>query len=94
MVYCFTLEIFYKMSDSVTKFFENGGYVTNHTNETRKDKIVEQVKKLMDDRSEQGQKEYGTTLQDNPDGFYSWLNELQTELLDAALYIQKIKKIR
>jgi len=80
------------MSDSVSKFFEAGGYITNHTNEQKKDKIVEKVKQLMDDRSKQGQKEYGTTLQDNPDGFYKWLNELQTELLDAALYIEKLKQ--
>lgn len=80
------------MSDSVTKFYESLGYHTNHTHEQKKDEIVEKVKKLMDDRSKQGQKEYGTTLQDNPDGFYRWINELQTELLDAALYIEKLKQ--
>ena len=46
----------------------------------------------MDKRSTKGIEEYGTTLADNPDGFYRWLNELQSELLDAALYIQKLKK--
>ena len=88
------MEIFHKMSDSVTKFYENLGYHTNHTHEQKKDKIVEKVKQLMDDRSKQGQNEYGTTLQDNPDGFYRWINELQTELLDAALYIEKLKQQR
>lgn len=62
--------------------------------EMKTDGIVEDVKYIMDSRSKEGQKEYGTTLQENPDGFYTWLNELQTELLDAALYIQKIKKIK
>lgn len=70
------------MSDSKKKYFEM------HT-----DGIVEDVKYIMDKRSEEGQKEYGTTLENNPDGFYKWLNELQTELLDAALYIQKLKKL-
>ena len=70
------------MSDSKKKYFEM------HT-----DGIVEDVKYIMDRRSEEGQKEYGTTLENNPEGFYRWLNELQTELLDAALYIQKIKKL-
>ena len=69
------------MSDSKKKYYEM------HT-----DGIVEDVKYIMDKRSEEGQKEYGTTLENNPDGFYKWLNELQTELLDAALYIQKLKK--
>ena len=80
------------MSDSVKKFYETLGYHTTHTYEQKKDDIVEKVKQLMDDRSKQGQKEYGTTLQDNPDGFYRWINELQTELLDAALYIEKLKQ--
>tara|TARA_R100000353_G_scaffold161075_1_gene120922 strand:+ start:160 stop:378 length:219 start_codon:yes stop_codon:yes gene_type:complete len=70
------------MSDSKKKYFEM------HT-----DGIVEDVKYIMDKRSEEGQKEYGTTLEKNPEGFDTWLNELQTELLDAALYIQKIKKL-
>ena len=70
------------MSDSKKKYFE-----------MQTDGIVEDDKYIMDSRSKAGQKEYGTTLQDNPDGFYRWLNELQTELLDAALYIQKLKKL-
>jgi hypothetical protein len=71
------------MSDSKKKYFE-----------MQTDGIVEDVKYIMDKRSEEGQKEYGTTLEDSPDGFYRWLNELQTELLDAALYIQKLKKLK
>ena len=76
------------------------GYVTDYstglsyipTQIKQKDSIVEEVEQIMDKRSAKGIKEYGTTLQDNPDGFYRWLNELQQELLDAALYIQKIKQ--
>ena len=79
-------------------YFENlEGYITDDTTgliyeaRTKKDGIVEKVKNLMDSRSQKGIKEYGTTLEDNPDGFYRWLNELQQELLDAALYIEKLK---
>ena len=86
------------MSDSVTKYFmDYDDYTTNTTarrDPVKTDPIVEEVKAIMDKRSERGIKEYGTTLQDNPDGFYAWLNELQEELLDAALYIQKLKKQR
>ncbi len=71
------------MSDSKKKYFE-----------TQTDGIVEDVKYIMDKRSEKGQKEYGVTLEDNPDGFYAWLNHLQEELMDAVLYIQKIKKLK
>ena len=76
------------------------GYVTDYstglnyipTQIKQSDPIVEEVKDIMDKRSTKGIEEYGTTLADNPDGFYRWLNELQSELLDAALYIQKLKK--
>jgi len=74
------------------------GFVTDSTTglvyEAKKDGIVEKVKNLLDSRSQKGIKEYGTTLEDNPDGFYRWVNELQQELLDAALYLEKIKNLR
>jgi len=74
------------------------GFVTDSTTglvyEGRKDGIVEKVKNLLDSRSKKGIKEYGTTLEDNPDGFYRWVNELQQELLDAALYLEKIKNLK
>jgi len=76
------------------------GYVTDDTTglvyeaRIKKDGIVEKVKNLLDSRSQKGIKEYGITLEDNPDGFYRWVNELQQELLDAALYLEKIKNLR
>lgn len=74
------------------------GYVTDSTTglvyEAKKDGMVEKVKNLLDSRSQKGIKEYGTTLEDNPDGFYRWVNELQQELLDAALYLEKIKNLK
>ena len=74
------------------------GFVTEYTTglvyEAKKDGIVEKVKNLLDSRSKKGIKEYGTTLEDNPDGFYRWVNELQQELLDAALYLEKIKNLK
>ena len=54
---------------------------------------VEDVKYIYDKRSEKGQEQYGTTLEDSPEEFYAWLNHLQEELMDATLYIQKIKKL-
>jgi hypothetical protein len=83
------------------KYFENlKGFITDTTTgllyeaRPKKDGIVESVKNKLDRRSEKGIKEYGTTLEDNPDGFYRWLRELQEELLDAVLYIEKIKKLK
>lgn len=53
-----------------------------------KDEIVEQVIDKYHIRSMQGIKEYGTTLENNNSANY--LLELQTELMDATLYIQKL----
>ena len=36
---------------------------------------------------------YGVTLQDNPDGFYEWINHAQEEAMDFILYLEKIKKL-
>jgi hypothetical protein len=53
------------------------------------DKIVKQVIDKFKSRSEVGIKKYGTTLEDNnTDDF---LNHLQEELMDAILYIEKLK---
>ena len=54
-----------------------------------KDKIVQDVVDKFQQRSETGIKKYGTTLEENnTDDF---LNHLQEELMDAILYIQKLK---
>ena len=82
------------MSDSVTKYYENQGYKTNHTGETIKDKIVEDVVKRFNERSKVGIEKYNTTLYNSPDGFYKFLNQLQEELMDATLYIEKIKQLK
>lgn len=53
------------------------------------DKIVQSVLDKYVKRSEVGQKKYGTTLeQNNTDDF---LTHLQEELMDAVLYIEKLK---
>jgi hypothetical protein len=53
------------------------------------DPIVEQVKELFDQRSVLGIKKYGSTLHaNNTDDFFK---HFQEELMDAILYLQKIK---
>ena len=63
--------------------------VTVFTLETKKDEIVEQVKKEFDERSAIGQEKYGTTLTENNNDDY--LQHLKEELMDAVLYIQKLQ---
>lgn len=53
------------------------------------DPIVESIIEKFKERSEVGIKKYGTTLyENNTDDF---LNHLQEELMDAILYIQKLR---
>jgi hypothetical protein len=53
------------------------------------DKIVKQVVDKFQQRSEVGIKKYGTTLEENNND--DFLNHLQEELMDAILYIEKLK---
>ena len=93
------------MSDSVTRFFEDEDkkdyndwmeyqWTKTSTIETKsKDGIVQDVKDLYEKRSEVGIKKYNTTLKDSKDGLNTFLIHLQEELMDATLYIEKLKKL-
>lgn len=56
------------------------------------DSIVQEVIDKFYSRSETGIKKYGTTLDRNDLNLTQWLNHLQEELMDAILYIEKLKK--
>lgn len=64
---------------------------TEFTEEIKTDSIVESVVSKYKDRSSVGIKKYNTTLEENKDGIIIFLNHLQEELMDATLYIEKIK---
>ena len=84
------------MSDSLRKWvqMQEDGWTADSTgyNHLPKDPIVESVIQKMRARSRDGITKYGTTLHDSPDGFYKFLNHLQEELMDASLYIEKLKQ--
>lgn len=97
------------MSDSVKKYIEkmerdnnlydefiNSQWAMNSTipiENTSQDLIVQEVKDLYDARSEVGINKYNTTLENSLDGLETFLEHLQEELMDATLYIQKLKQI-
>ena len=56
------------------------------------DSIVEEVINLFRMRSEQGLKKYGTTLDRDDLSEEEWIQHLQEELMDAILYLTKLKK--
>ena len=59
----------------------------------KSDPIVDKVLLKFATRSKLGITKYGTTLQDNNASLFEWLNHLQEELMDATLYIEKLKQL-
>ena len=57
-----------------------------------KDKIVESVLDKFKERSKKGIDKYGVTLDREDLSGLEWLTHLQEELMDATLYIEKLKK--
>ena len=95
------------MSDSVKKYFErypggikveihespDGGKTVKSRpfREPKKDSYVERVVKKFEQRSQMGIEKYGTTLDRTDVDLLGWLTHLQEELMDAALYVEKLK---
>jgi hypothetical protein len=57
-----------------------------------RDPIVERVVDKFISRSDVGYKKYGVTLEDDKSNVFEWINHLQEELMDATLYLQKLKE--
>jgi len=56
------------------------------------DKIVNEVIENFKKRSIIGYLKYGVTMDRNDLTFDDWVNHLQEELMDACIYLQKIKQ--
>ena len=57
-----------------------------------RDPVVERVVDKFVDRSDIGFKKYKVTLEDDHSNIFAWINHLQEELMDATLYLQKLKE--
>ena len=74
------------------------GYYDTEDNKKRleklkpKDTIVESVIEQFKERSNVGIKKYNTTLDREDLNALEWLQHLQEELMDATLYVQKLKE--
>jgi hypothetical protein len=55
------------------------------------DKIVSSVVNKYKQRSERGQQKYGTTLERGDLTLGEWMTHIQEELMDATLYIEKLR---
>ena len=89
------------MSDSVKKYFESTstsnvktiypGDIKVIMDEPKKDSYVQIVKAKFEERSQRGMKKYGTNLEREDLDLQEWLNHLQEELMDATLYVERLK---
>jgi len=57
-----------------------------------RDPVVERVVDKFVSRSDVGFAKYGITLEDDKSNIFAWVNHLQEELMDAVLYLQKLKE--
>jgi len=55
------------------------------------DSVVESVISKIRSRSNVGIKKYNTTMDRNDLSNIDWLNHLQEELMDAIIYVEKLK---
>jgi len=58
----------------------------------QEDSILLAVMAKYYERSKRGQAKYGTNLDRKDIDLEGWLDHLQEELMDATLYIEKLKK--
>jgi phosphopentomutase len=78
----------YKKEGEVTMYNESNSRTVRKT-----DRIVDGVIDKIIDRALVGKKKYGVTLEREDLSLSEWLTHLQEELLDAANYIERIKKV-
>ena len=57
-----------------------------------RDRICERVANAIMSRSIKGYDKYGTTMDRNDLSLLEWLQHLQEEVMDAAVYIEKLKQ--
>ena len=89
------------MSDSIKKYFETTtttniktmypGDIEVTMDKSKKDSYVQMVKAKFESRSQRGIEKYNTTLEREDLNLQEWLNHLQEELMDATLYIERLK---
>jgi hypothetical protein len=57
-----------------------------------RDPVVQSVVNKFVSRSDVGFAKYKKTLRDDDSDVFAWLNHLQEELMDATLYLQRLKE--
>ena len=56
-------------------------------------KVEDRVVQVILKRAETGERKYGVTMERGDLSLLEWLQHLQEELLDAAVYVEKLKML-
>ena len=56
-------------------------------------RIEEKIILMIQERAMKGEAKYGTTMERGDLSIQEWLTHLQEELLDGAVYVQKLKEL-
>lgn len=66
--------------------------ITHENTIQHEDTVLMSVMTKYHERSKKGMRKYGTNLDRTDIDLLGWLDHLQEELMDATLYIEKLKK--
>ena len=58
-----------------------------------KDKMIQSIMNRMSKRSEDGIKKFGNTMIESKKPTISWINDIQEEMWDSIVYLEKLKTI-
>jgi Trm5-related predicted tRNA methylase len=96
-----SIKKFKEIEDDLHLFVEHINTVNSRTmypgdievtmDQPKKDSYVQLVKAKFEQRSQTGIEKYNTTLERKDLDLQEWLNHLQEELMDATLYIERLK---
>ena len=59
-----------------------------------KDKMIRQIMKRMGKRADDGIKKYGSTMAHSKKSFVAWCDDVQEELWDSIVYLEKLKSLQ
>ena len=84
-------DLYWKTSNTLNTKTMYPGDIEVTMDNPKKDSYVQIVKAKFEARSQRGIEKYNTTLEREDLNLQEWLNHLQEELMDATLYIERLK---
>jgi hypothetical protein len=78
--------------EDLARFFRRVLWTSKPEDNYPSDENVESVRSLLLQRMHVGYRKYGVTTERTDIDLAGWLQHLQEELLDAAVYVERLKK--